>query len=139
MRFGADVVDALRTALLGLVTPMPWSPPEVHPSDGFRTHVVDGGESVDSERPLAALLGQVLTADTLDFEQEAAVSLPLGANLLRIIDSGVVRTRDLPPLTGISKEGIAMAVGHLHPRGLAVRASDHKIRLTPRGLDALDR
>lgn len=135
-RFGSEVVEALRAALHGLVTPMPWSPPEVHPSDGFRTHVVDGGDA-DSERPLVALLGQALTAYTLDYEQVAAVSLPLDANVLRIVDSGIVRARDFPALTGISKEGIAMAAGCLHRRGLALPAPDHTIRLTPRGLEAL--
>jgi hypothetical protein len=137
-RFGSEVVDVLRAALLGLVNPMPWSPPEVHPSDGFRTHVVGGGGAADSERPLVALLGQVLTVFTLDYEQTAKVSLPLGANVLRVIDSGTVRVRDLPALTGISKEGIAMAAGFLQRRGLAVRAPDHTISLTPKGLDALE-
>jgi hypothetical protein len=136
-RFGSEVVAALRAALLGLVRPMPWSPPEVHPSDGFRTHVVDGGDAVDSKCPLVALLGQVLTAFTLDYEQKAKVSLPLGANLLRVIDSGVVRLGDLPALTGVSKEGIAMAAGFLQRRDLAVRGPDHTISLTPKGLDAL--
>jgi hypothetical protein len=137
-RFGSEVVETLRAALLGPVTPMPWSPPEVHPSDGFRTHVVDGGDALDAERPLVALLGQMLTAFTLDHELKAEVSLPLGANVLRVIDSGVVRVRDLPALTGISREGIAMAAGYLQRRRLAVRAPDHTIRLTPDGIDALE-
>lgn len=41
--FGADLIDALRDALLAVATPMSWSPPELHPSDGFRTHVADEG------------------------------------------------------------------------------------------------
>lgn len=55
---------------------MPWSPPEVHPADGFLTHVVDGSDAVDSDRPLVVLLGQVLTASTLDYEQEVKPSVP---------------------------------------------------------------
>lgn len=137
-RFGGQVIDALGAALLGVVKPMPWSPPEVHPSDGFRTHIVDGGDAADGERPLVALLGQVLTAFTLQHEQEAAVSLALGANVVRVVDSGVVRIRDLPARTGLSKEGIAMAVSFLQRRGLASPGPERSISLTPEGLAALD-
>ena len=77
-RFGGDVIDALRMTLLSVVAPMPWSPPEVHLSDGFRTHVTDGDYDEDSERPLVALLGQVLTSLTVEHERESEVPLPLG-------------------------------------------------------------
>jgi hypothetical protein len=137
-RFGADVLKALRGALLPLTTPMPWAPPETHPSDGFWTHIVDGGDIVDPERPLVALLGQALTAFTLAHEREAEVSLPLGANVLRVIASDVVRLRDLPALTGISKEGIAMATGYLRRKRLSAEGPERTVRLTPKGLDALD-
>jgi hypothetical protein len=136
-RFGADVIDALRSALTEVAVPMPWSPPEVHPSDGFRTHVV-AGDSVSAEVPLVALLGQVLTAFTLDEERDAKVSLPLRADVLRVIDGDVVRVRDLPALSGLSKEAISMAVGYLQRSHLASGVPDRAIRLTPSGLDALD-
>jgi hypothetical protein len=135
-RFGGDLVDVLREALRPLATSMPWSPPEVAPSNGFYTHVVDG-DAINGERPLAALLGQVLTAFTLEHEQKAEVSLPLSANLLRVIGSKVVPNRDLPARTGISKEGIVMAVGYLQRRGLATSAPERIISLTPDGLNAL--
>jgi len=134
-RFGDDVIDGLRDALVTLAAPMPWSPPEVHPSDGFFTHVIDG-ETVDAERPLVALLGQTLTSFTLDHEQDARVSLPLNANVVRVIDSDVVRIRDLPARTGLSKEGIAMAAGYLQRTGLATAEPQRAIRLTPNGLHA---
>jgi hypothetical protein len=137
-RFGGQAIDALGAALVGVVKPMPWSPPEVHPSDGFRTHIVDGGDAADGERPLVALLGQVLTAFTLQHEQQAAVSLALGASVVRVVDSGVVRIRDLPARTGLSKEGIVMAVSFLQRRGLASPGPERSISLTPEGLDALD-
>jgi hypothetical protein len=136
-RFGGDVVDGLRDALAARAVPMPWSPPEVHPSDGFSTHIIDGPPS-DSERPSGALLGQVLTALTLDHEQNAEASLPLAADVMRVIDTGVVRLRDLPALSGISKEGTAMATGYLQRRGLAKSGPVHAISLTPEGLHALD-
>jgi hypothetical protein len=136
-RFGGEVINRLQDALVTLAPQMPWSPPEVHPSDGFFTHVVVG-EAVDAPRPLVALLGQTLTAFTLDHERNVKVSLPLRANVLRVIDSGVIRIRDLPALTGLSKEGIAMATGFLQRRGLATLEPQRAIRLTPKGVDALD-
>jgi hypothetical protein len=136
-RFGTDVIDALRAALIEVTAPMPWSPPEVHPSDGFRTHVIEGDAAV-AEVPFVALLGQVLTAFTLEQERGAEVSLPLGANVLRVIDAEVVRIRDLPALGGVSKEAIAMAMSYLQRSALASAEPERRIRLTARGLDALD-
>jgi hypothetical protein len=136
MRFGGDVIDALHMALIGRMTPMPWSPPEVAPSDGFCTHIVAGGYGDDTELPLVALLGQALTSLTLEHEQNSEVSLPLGANFLRVIDSGVVRIRDLPAIAGVSKEGVAMGTSFLVRGGLAARESERAITLTPDGLDA---
>jgi hypothetical protein len=138
-RFGGDVIDRLRQALLDRdAEGLPWSPPEVHPSDGFRTHVF-AGDDADAERPLVALLGQALTRLTLDHELEAEVSLPLAANALRAIGGEAVRTRDLPRLTGLSKEGTAMSVSCLRRHDLAGSSiPGPAVRLTPRGLDALD-
>jgi hypothetical protein len=140
-RFGAGVIDDLRHVLLRQSSPMPWSPPEVHPSDGFYTHTVDGGDAAeDPDRPLVALLGQTLTALTCEREKDAEASLPLAANLLRVIGSDVVRTRDLPAQSGVSKAAIAMAVGYLQRHRLAGPAAGPgpAVRLTPAGLDALD-
>lgn len=136
-RFGDGVVDALRDALQELATPMPWSPPEVQPGDGFRMHIVEG-DGVDGERPLAALLGQVLTALTLRYERRADISLALGATVVRAIGSDVVRIRDLPALSGVSKEAIAMASNFLQRRGLATAAAERTISLTADGLAALE-
>jgi hypothetical protein len=135
-RFGAEVISALREALAGAATPMPWSPPEVHPSDGFRTHVAEAGPT-EEERPLVALLGQLLTAITAGYEHQAKVSLPLAANVLRSIGPEAVLIRDLPARTGLSKEAIAMASGFLQRRELASSAG-RAIRLTSNGLAALD-
>jgi hypothetical protein len=137
VRLGPEVIDALQDALRTSAVTMPWSPPEVHPSDGFFTHVV-AGDAVGDGCPLVALLGQVLTDLTLDHEKEAAVSAPLSANVLRVIGTGVVATRDLPRLTGLSREGIAMAAGFLERGGLAGSMPGRALRLTPHGLAALD-
>lgn len=137
-RFGEDVIDILRQALLAVATPMPWAPPEIHPSDGFYTHIVDHTDRAGEEPRLIALLGQALTGLTLDHEKGSEVSLPLGANVLRVMGSDVVRRRDLPVLSGISKEAIAMAAGYLQRNGLSAAAPERAVCLTPKGLDALD-
>jgi hypothetical protein len=137
-RFGVEVIDALHGALLALGEAMPWSPPEVHPSDGFRTHIVDGADTRDPVLPLVALLGQVLTSLTLHQEAGSEVSLPLSADFLRVIGSGVVRTSDLPALAGVSKEAATMAAGFLVRNRLAVPGVNRTVSLSPDGLDALD-
>ena len=102
-------------------------------------------------RPLPALLSGVLVAFTLDVESRTKISLPIGANTLRVVDEPGTRVRDLPALTGVSKEGNAMAVGWLERRGCMEIRPDpgtsrgKLIHLTARGeaarrkfLDALD-
>jgi hypothetical protein len=139
-RFGSSVTAALRGALLAQGAPTPWSPPEVHPSDGFFTHVVgrDGPDEEGTERPLVVLLGQALTAASLEHEDGARTSLPLGANFLRLIGRREVRVADVPAMGGISKEAVAMGAGFLQRRGLAQPAPNRGgLLLTPAGLDAL--
>jgi hypothetical protein len=116
---------------------MPWSPPEVHASDGFFTHVAEGSPAQERP-PLVALMGQVLTALTLRQEKGAEVSLPVGANFLRVIGTGTVRTRDLPSLTGVSKEAVAMGINYLGRRHFAERVPGGSVKLAAVGLDALD-
>jgi hypothetical protein len=65
------------------------------------------------------------------------VSLPLAANVLRVIGSGAIRLRDVSALSGLSNEGIAMAAGYLLRRSLATSAPERAMRLTPEGRDAL--
>jgi methyltransferase (TIGR00027 family) len=94
--------------------------------------------------PLLALLSRVLLAFALDYEAGSEVSLAVGANLLRVLREDGTRPRDLPLLTGISKEAVAWALGVLLRAGLAVEepdpaASRGKVaRLTPGGLLAQD-
>ncbi len=136
-RFGPDSITSLRAALRPLAAPMPWSPPEVHPSDGFFTHVIEGPPARE-EAPLVALMGQVLTALTLRQEKEAEVSLPVGSNFLRVIGTQALRTRDLPSLSGISKEAVGMGINYLGRRHLAELVPGGSVRLSDAGLDALD-
>ena len=136
-RFGDEAVGLLRDALLPFAAQMPWSPPEVHVSDGFFTHVVDGPEA-DENASLAGLLGQALTALTLEHERGCRVSLPVAADVLRVIDDEVVPARDLPRLSGVSKEAIAMVTGWLGRKKLAELGPARLITLTAAGRAALE-
>jgi ribosomal protein L28 len=135
-RFGTGAVDSLREALLPLAGQMPSSLPEVHASDGFYTRAIKG-MAPEEDASLAALLGQALTALTLEHEQGSKVSLPIAANVLRVIDGEVVRIRDLPRLSGVSKEAIAMAARYLSGKGLAELRPERSITLSAAGRDAL--
>jgi hypothetical protein len=135
-RFGDRAVDSLRDALGRYAGRMPSAPPEVHPSDGFRTHVVDG-PAPDEDGWLAGRLGQALTSLTLDHEQDAPASLPLAADFLRVIGDETVRTRDLPALSGVSKEAVAMGTGYLQRTGLAESGPQRSVTLTAAGHAAL--
>ncbi len=66
------------------------------------------------------LLARVLLALAIEFERESAVSLAIEANLLRVLGEQGVRVRELPVLSGVSKEAIAMAAGFAGKRGLVV-------------------
>ena len=135
-RFGAGLADSLQQALLPLAGLLPSAPPEVNPSDGFRTHVLPG-PATEQDASLGALLGQALTALTLEHEQGSKVSRPAAANILRVIDDQVVRLRDLPPRSGVSKEAAAMGVSYLVRRKLAEPRPERSVMLTAAGRDAL--
>jgi hypothetical protein len=136
-RFGDAAIGALGSALRAVDPSMPWSPPEVHPSDGFWTQVMED-RSVEGDPPLAGLLGQALTAFTLAYEREATLSLPLAANMLRVIGADQVRVRDLPLRSGVSKEAVAMAVRFLEQRYVATKLAGPALQLTPAGLRIRD-
>jgi DNA-binding MarR family transcriptional regulator len=144
-RFGVAAVTALRDALLALATRSGAGLPRYLPvvkhqlfADiaQVRPRPPAGGVS---SADLSVLLSQVLLAFTLDFERESAVSLAIGANALRVLTEQGVRVRELPYLTGVSKEALSMAAGILTRRSWAVAEPDPAasrgklIRLTPRG------
>jgi DNA-binding MarR family transcriptional regulator len=97
----------------------------------------------DDVLPLSALLARVLLAFAMEFERESDLSLAISANVVRaLIEQGVL-VRDLPRVTGVSKEAIRMALGVLEKRRAAVVEQDAarkaKIaRLTPKGHEIQD-
>ena len=98
--------------------------------------------STDRDLSLVALLSRVLLAFAIEFERESDLSLAISANVLRVLSESGVRVRDLPVLTGVSKESISMAMGILQKKSLAVLEPDPAgsrtkvARLTPKGRKA---
>jgi DNA-binding MarR family transcriptional regulator len=78
----------------------------------------------------------------LECEHGQQVPLAIAANLLRVLDDRGQRLRDVPGLSGVSKEGLSMALGVLEKAGLAVVERDpggsrfKHVRLTPSGFTA---
>jgi DNA-binding MarR family transcriptional regulator len=74
----------------------------------------------------------------MDYERGLDVSLAIGANVLRLVRDEGTPVRDLPRLSGVSKEAIAMALSFLEKRRYALvktaSTSRSKILdLTPKG------
>ncbi|MBV9268534.1 MAG: hypothetical protein JO061_20365, partial [Acidobacteriaceae bacterium] len=69
--------------------------------------------------PISALLSKALLLFALEFERDSKLSLAISANVLRLLNDGPVRVQDLPRLSGVSKELIAVALGFLEKRGYA--------------------
>ena len=92
-----------------------------------------------SSADLSQLLSGVLLGFTVDFERKSRISLPISANTLRVLRPSGVRIRDLPRLTGVSKEANAMCAGWLERHGCAMAQTDPAtargkvLRLTEKG------
>ena len=147
-RFGGPAIIAMRDALQALATQLGAGLPRYLPvvkdqmfADVARVRPRPPTGGVSSA-DLSVFLSQVLLAFMLDFERESAVSLAIGANTLRVLTEQGVRVRELPYLTGVSKEALSMAAGILTRRSWAVVEPDPAasrgklIRLTPRGRSA---
>lgn len=145
-RHGADRVDALRAALApvaaGADRPLPRHLPVV--GYGLRSEVVhpsDPPPAGPAGADLSAVLARALLVLTLAFEAASKLSLLMHVDGLRLLGDRPTRVRDLPGLSGCSKEAMAMIGGFLARAGLAAvvpnsHARGKTIRLTPRGIAA---
>ena len=108
---------------------MALEPGQQKPQNTVDQHAVD--------LPLVVLLAHALMAYTLDFESVSAMSLPLSANVFRVLDGVGVPIRELPSLSGISKEAVAVSLTSLAKTDYVIvegaPASKRTIRLTPAG------
>jgi methyltransferase (TIGR00027 family) len=149
-RFGAEQVGRLRDALLAIVARLDPGLPDCLPilDANLASHGPDPAlpprpGPVDlATLPLSALLSRVLLSFALDYERESPLSLAASANLLRVLNPEGIRLRDLPGLTGVSKEAASWATGVLVRSHLATEepdpaASRGKVaRLNPKGTAA---
>jgi hypothetical protein len=151
-RFGAPAIDAVRSALSAIADHIELELPECLPILGyglfsadrhggeasFRSREEGAAEDCDADLPLSALLSRVLLSFAIDFERDSRISLAMAANVLRVVDDDM-RIRDLPILTGVSKEAVAMSVGFLEKHGcLTIEpvpppGRGQRVRVTSRG------
>jgi hypothetical protein len=158
-RFGAGDLAQLTTPLRTVVAQLGNGLPDCLPilgygllsigggpgADRYEAMQATGGASSESTAPLPWLLARALLAFAIEYERAARLSLAISADLLRVLDRDGVRVRDLPALSGVAAEGLAMATGFTGLRGLTVieagsAGSRWKIaRLTPTGETARQR
>ena len=159
-RFGAAEVGRLRSALEAVASQLGSWLPDCLPILGYGLYSIGKGPGADRYRDAEAayeqagasaraedvsalalpwLLARVLLALAIGYERESRISLAIAANLLRVLDEGGVQVRSLPALSGVSKEGLAMATGFAGRRDLTVVGPDpvgarwQLARLTPKG------
>ena len=90
-------------------------------------------------------MSKLLLAFAVEFERDSKLSLAVSANVLRLTGDEGIRIRDLPRLSGVSPEAIAMAVRRAEECDLgAVRRDSASSRvkifvLTPDGRRAREK
>jgi hypothetical protein len=126
-RLGAAMIAGLRSALTGVARRLDPALPACMPILGYPLRSEPAGRSgsalAGNEDHLAGaalpeLLSKVLLAFAIDFEAGTR-SLAVMANLIRVLDATGVPVAELPPRSGVSKEGIAMAMGLVTKSGAA--------------------
>lgn len=149
-RFGKDEVANLKKSLSAVERQFEVDLPDCLPILGYglfskgRRYQPRTADKASGNLPLHIALSRVLLAFALEYEDEFDLSLAISANVLRVLNNKGVRLRDLPVLTGVSKEAINMAMGILRKRRLAVVEADPSgsrsklVRLTAKGRDAQD-
>jgi hypothetical protein len=149
-RFGSSRMSSFREVLMEINRGLDMAYPDFLPilHYGLFTRIRRAGAAPVlppvSEAPLAddspftALLSRPLCSFAYDFEVDSSLSLAISANLLRVLDAIGVRNRDLPQITGLSKESVAMAMGILKKAKLVESDSgaSRLVRLNESGLRA---
>jgi hypothetical protein len=158
-RFGWDEIEELRAALRAVVAELPATLPDCMPILGYglslkqtfgkeRKTEAAMPEPIEDRAHVEALslpelLARVLVAFALEFEGVSKLSLALCFDVLRVMNEKGVRVRDLPVLSGVSKEAIAMGLGFMKKLGLCVEEQEgagkaRVVNLTAKGRFALE-
>lgn len=148
-RFGKEIIDPLHESLRSLVEKFGDDLSDCLPILGYdllskvpdRKAAAQPGAAGDSSRDhtLPILLSKVLLAFAIQFERDLGLSLAICSNVLRLAGKESVRIRDLPRLSGVSKEAIGMALHRLEERELAIskpESAGSRVKvlvLTPKG------
>jgi hypothetical protein len=139
-RFGTLQLDQLRESLWALVSRFDLDLPDCLPILGYGLFSVgpnrERSTPVERDLPLSTLLSRALLTFAMEFERESDLSLAVCANVVRVLDEEGVRLRDIPQLSGVSEEAVAMAMGLLTKKGVV--KVEQAVRLTPRGAEAKD-
>jgi len=147
-RFGKETIPRLRGSLTTVVDQFDAVLPDSLPVLGYGlfAQVLErpGRPATGSatEMSLPALLSKVLLTITLAFEREWPISLPVSLNGIRIMNEAGIPLRDLPRLSGVSKEAVGFMLTFLRNQGYVEMAVDAAVargklvRLTPKGLSA---
>jgi hypothetical protein len=116
-RFGEDEIAGLRESLGAVARQFDLELPDCLPILGYGLFSKRpdyerraSARSEDSPIPLPALLSRVLLAFAIEFETESDLSFAISANIARVLHEKGVRLRDIPLLTGVSKEAISMGM-----------------------------
>lgn len=148
-RFGKREIDELRAALRDVAAKLDGDLPDcmtilhyalvAHAPQKPRQY---GAVTPVNELPLVSLVARVLNAFSFEFDERSGVSLAIGANILRVLDEQHgVALRDMPAVSGVSKESIAMAMGILKKHKLVAEEAipgaktGKQVRLTPAGTE----
>lgn len=129
-RFTGALIDKLRDTMLSIVDKGARDYPDVLPILGYwlLSEIPDSkpqapdkaGTISPSNDALPILFSKLLLAFAVQFERESGLSLAVSANLLRLVNDEGVRVLDLPRLSGVSKEAIAMVVRCAEKSGLGI-------------------
>ena len=131
-RFGADQLGHLRDPLsdmVGLLDPgcpdglLILGPALLSAGPDPRLPPRPDGTAPET-MPLPALLSRILLSFAVEYEREAGLSLAVAANVLRVLGTEGTRLRDLPALTGTSKESVRWTLGILTRCDLAAEEPD---------------
>ncbi len=154
-RFGEAEIEHVRESLRAIISQFDFELPEYLPVLGYglRANIPDadgraatkGFEDDElSLLPLTALLSKVLFAFAIEFDRESKLSMAISANVIRILGDDAIPVRELPRLSGVSKEAIKVCLGFLEKgRYIAVESDaaagrGKSVRLTPKGRLAQD-
>jgi DNA-binding MarR family transcriptional regulator len=121
-RFGSRTIQSLGAALRVLVHSYAAAAPDYLPILGFDLLTASGfprkpiPEAPESDT-LPCLLSKLLYCCATEFERATRFSFAICANVLRLAGEGNVPCADLPRLSGVSKEAIAMALKRIEEQG----------------------